>query len=269
MLTHELSHVMATAMSKSADERLDTSDEWLALSGWSKDALELVPTQHSVDHPEDVLQYILYPERVASRYGMQNPKEDFAESVNMYRINPKKFLAILPEWDRSKYDFIKNNVFNGIEYFDSAQCDSLVRPMPTETALTIAARFEPKVPDPKSSRGTRPSPQPKLNSPMPEPSSQPSDRPVADTVPAIDPPDSPQASPSALPVSGEEQTLLSPSSPEVAPGPSFSSNRNWEELADSVEKGLYQVGDWFSRMAKEAQKSLNTFLEKQRAAGRL
>ncbi len=53
-----------------------------------------------------------------STYGNTNNKEDFTESLVMYRFNGRGLLAKCPE----KYAFLKEKAFRGREYLDESQC---------------------------------------------------------------------------------------------------------------------------------------------------
>lgn len=98
VIVHEWGHNL------SQDMKIDTSKEWLDLSGWVDKGGDWKSTKaHSL----------------VSKYGATNPGEDFAESVATYRYNPKLLQALNPE----KYNFIKEVVFQGVEYLDQKTCD--------------------------------------------------------------------------------------------------------------------------------------------------
>ncbi|MEX1098953.1 MAG: hypothetical protein WEB87_00920, partial [Bacteriovoracaceae bacterium] len=59
-----------------------------------------------------------HPHRCVSQYGETNPAEDFAESVAAYRYNPEA----LKNASLEKYEFIKNKVFQGVEFDSSEKC---------------------------------------------------------------------------------------------------------------------------------------------------
>lgn len=86
-----------------SDLKIDSSKEWLNLSGW-------------VDKGGDWT--LTNPKAVVSNYAKTNPSEDFAESVATYRYNPQLLLAVNPE----KYQFLKEVVFQGVEYLDGETC---------------------------------------------------------------------------------------------------------------------------------------------------
>jgi hypothetical protein len=102
-LVHEVGHRMAGKMD--ADE----SPEWLAMSGWTKktDPKTKEETWKSSK-----------PSALVSEYGKTNPAEDFAECVVAYRFNPSKLKKASPE----KYAFMKNTLFDGLEYTNSETC---------------------------------------------------------------------------------------------------------------------------------------------------
>lgn len=58
-------------------------------------------------------------ENFVSKYAMTNPSEDFAETVNQYRVAPFKLLSSYP----IKYQFIKENVFYGQEFLNDSDCN--------------------------------------------------------------------------------------------------------------------------------------------------
>ena len=55
---------------------------------------------------------------MVSTYGTRNPSEDFAESIVAYRYNPKPMKDSCPD----KYNYIKDIIFDGIEYLDESGC---------------------------------------------------------------------------------------------------------------------------------------------------
>jgi hypothetical protein len=58
-------------------------------------------------------------ENFVSQYAMTNPSEDFAETVNQYRVAPFKLLSSHP----IKYQFIKEEIFYGQEFLNDSDCD--------------------------------------------------------------------------------------------------------------------------------------------------
>ncbi len=95
---HELGHYAAQELG------LDDNAEWLSIGGW-------------ID--KDGKQTTSKKDKCTSEYGQTNPAEDFAESVAAYRYNPNLFKRISPE----KYNYIKEVVFQGLEYTSSDKCN--------------------------------------------------------------------------------------------------------------------------------------------------
>lgn len=96
--THELAHVVGNEFG------LDSHPEWLKLSGWE----DLGDDKWKATKPETFL----------SHYATTNPFEDFAETMTGYRYNPEALKSVSPE----KYEFIKNNVYAGLEYTNQKSC---------------------------------------------------------------------------------------------------------------------------------------------------
>lgn len=105
VIFHELGHVIGSYYG------LDESAEWLKFSDWSSrttvsDGREInsaVPANRS---------------STISLYAQTNPKEDFAETVVAYRYNPALLMRRSPE----KYQFLKESVFDGLEYTSEQAC---------------------------------------------------------------------------------------------------------------------------------------------------
>ena len=95
---HELAHYTAGELD------LDENEEWLKLSGWVQFGDEWEPQ---------------FPNTFPSKYGATNPHEDFAEAMSAYRYNPNLLLEMSPE----KYDYLRENVFLGIEYRSTDLCN--------------------------------------------------------------------------------------------------------------------------------------------------
>lgn len=107
-IVHELGHVIA------GEKDLDESPEWLQASGWI-----IKPGSKSNDKTNGN-EYRLNSHELPSEYAKTNPAEDLAESVVAYRYNSKNFKRKSP----SRYKFIKEKIFNGVEFGSSAQCSS-------------------------------------------------------------------------------------------------------------------------------------------------
>jgi hypothetical protein len=97
---HEMGHYIASELN------LDSHKAWLGFSGWiEKDGKWTSSKKDSVP----------------SKYAATNPAEDFAESVSAYRYNPQLLKNVNPE----KYQFLKETVFDGLEYLQESQCKSI------------------------------------------------------------------------------------------------------------------------------------------------
>lgn len=108
---HELSHNVAISLKK-----LDSSPEWMALSGWEKINKG---TLSKVEESFDKKNWTYKGDAcLVSTYGGVNPEEDFAESMSSYRYSPQDFQKRCPE----KYNFLKEKVFKGIEYTSLEGC---------------------------------------------------------------------------------------------------------------------------------------------------
>lgn len=110
ILFHEIAHNWSNIVS----EELDESEEWLKITGWIK-----IPGGFTVgwDHPFQSRQKMnQYP--WASEYASVNSWEDFAESVSSYRFTSDSLFSKSP----TRYNFIKNKVFGGIEFKNNKKC---------------------------------------------------------------------------------------------------------------------------------------------------
>lgn len=94
---HEIGHNIGSRLKQ------DEDPEWLNITGW----IELNGEWTSLNNDEQV-----------SKYGATNPAEDFAEAFSGYRYDPEKLKELSPE----KYEYMKNNVFLGIEYTSEEKC---------------------------------------------------------------------------------------------------------------------------------------------------
>lgn len=97
-VTHELGHLLSEWNGNYQD-----STAWKDISGWKG---------------KDKDWKVSNPEKVISKYGKEAPAEDFAESVSAYRFNSRELKARSPE----KYKYMKNVVFDGVEYLDDTTC---------------------------------------------------------------------------------------------------------------------------------------------------
>ena len=105
-LVHEGGHYIASRYG------LDNSETWLKFSGWTK--------RTSIQQGSEVVEFKLgSPNSTVSKYGQTNPAEDFAESVAAYRYHPTLLQMRNPE----KYQFLKETVFDGLEYTSKDACN--------------------------------------------------------------------------------------------------------------------------------------------------
>lgn len=104
-LLHELGHTLAY------NKRLDSSPQWLSLGGWK----EVRRKYNGIEYRDYVLED---PSKAVSEYGMENPSEDFAESVVAYRFAVRRLKQNHP----LKYDFLKTQAFASREYLSEEQC---------------------------------------------------------------------------------------------------------------------------------------------------
>lgn len=110
VLFHEIAHNWSDVKV----DQLDESPTWLAITQWEK-----IPAGFSLgwSHP-----YSSYSDQHkypwVSRYAATNSWEDFAESVSAYRFTPESLHAKSP----TRYQFIKDKVFGGIEFKDNKNC---------------------------------------------------------------------------------------------------------------------------------------------------
>ena len=104
-LLHELGHNLGGMAGA------DDSQKWLNMSGW-------VPQTKVVDGKKETEYKLTRPDSIISKYGLTNNAEDFAEAVSAYRYNPQKLKSISPE----KYNFIKEVIFDNVEYTSEEAC---------------------------------------------------------------------------------------------------------------------------------------------------
>lgn len=94
---HEIAHALGTS------RRLDTSPEWIRISGWVLiDGKPVQPNKNGL----------------VTQYAGKDLFEDFAESFVYYRYEPETLLALSPE----RYQYMKDKVFGGREYLKSLSC---------------------------------------------------------------------------------------------------------------------------------------------------
>lgn len=126
-ITHEIGHYFASHY-----DDLDESSPWLKFAKWS----ERTVINNGVEETEPRLGN---PRATVSKYGQTNPSEDFAESVVAYRYNPQLLLSRSPE----KYRFLKETVFDGVEYVSADTCDpATAKAKAYSTSLSDQARAD-------------------------------------------------------------------------------------------------------------------------------
>jgi hypothetical protein len=94
IFTHELGH--RTSMVNGS--ALEDADEWRRVTGWHKDP-------HG-----DLVNLSL--DGWVSEYAKKTPSEDYAETYALYRLRPAELL----KRSLQRYEYMKHNVFEGIEY---------------------------------------------------------------------------------------------------------------------------------------------------------
>ena len=105
-LIHELGHAI------SEKQQLDKTDTWRSFSGWkAKGDLNSIDFRDWEMGDES---------KATSDYGKSTPTEDFAESVVSYRYDGAYLKKLAPD----KYDYIRKNVFHGIEYDSEVHCNA-------------------------------------------------------------------------------------------------------------------------------------------------
>jgi hypothetical protein len=116
IVQHEMAHVFDTFQGY-----LSFSKEWLEISKFSLVHLPALDGRPGDDYlftainDPDVGHYAPVSTRQLSTYSRQNPQEDFANSASAY-INYPYFRYSHPE----RYQFLKDKVFGGKEYFPEA-----------------------------------------------------------------------------------------------------------------------------------------------------
>lgn len=107
-VVHELGHRVSMALGD-----LDGSEDWLRISDWMNhrrvDDGETEASDHWRPHR---------PSTCVSGYGTTSRAEDFAESFVAYRFQPEMLRRASPE----KYAFMRDRVFQGIEYTSADSC---------------------------------------------------------------------------------------------------------------------------------------------------
>lgn len=117
-ILHELGHNLGS------DLGIIKSAQWLRLSGWKTKTLmrEIEVKESGKTVKKQVNESFMAADNlntIASRYGLNNPDEDFAEAIVAYRYNPQRLKERSPE----KYELLKEAVFDGLEYTSDGTCD--------------------------------------------------------------------------------------------------------------------------------------------------
>ncbi|MFN7825538.1 MAG: hypothetical protein ACK5P6_09275 [Pseudobdellovibrionaceae bacterium] len=102
---YALYHEFAHNYSNAHFQDYDSSQSWLKLSGWAGDGRDFKTS----------IALTLKGHPFESRYGAENPFEDFAESLTAYRLNPDH----LKRTSEKKYQFIRHLVHDGQEFTTS------------------------------------------------------------------------------------------------------------------------------------------------------
>lgn len=111
IIFHEVSHNLSIDLSFpnfGNDNYLDETSEWREFSGWEDKGGELSSSK----------------DNFVSIYAMSSPAEDLAESMSAYRYNPSLLKSISME----KYNYIKENIFKGIEFISQNDCQKHFNP---------------------------------------------------------------------------------------------------------------------------------------------
>ena len=121
-----------------ANARIEVSDGWDQLSSLRKQYAIFHEIAHNLGRFHDIVESKAWIKlgswkeevennkwrssarsSVASKYGRENPTEDFAEAISGYRYHPK----VLKKRSPMKYQLIKETIFDGLEYTSSEACD--------------------------------------------------------------------------------------------------------------------------------------------------
>jgi hypothetical protein len=100
VLFHEVSHILQYQLPKASQRK------WNKLSSWVKKG--------------DSWEFDTIDACMISLYSMRDTYEDFAETAAAYRYNARFLKRLCPE----KYQFMKDNVFRGVEFQDQSQCSA-------------------------------------------------------------------------------------------------------------------------------------------------
>lgn len=107
-----------------ADAKITLYEPWVGESRLYKQYVVIHEVGHRVsfknDHIYDSKEWIQWSKESesVSPYGATSRIEDFAETFVAYRYDPKTLLAL----NKNKYNWIKNTVFDGVEFTDPDKC---------------------------------------------------------------------------------------------------------------------------------------------------
>lgn len=115
---HELTHHIDFSRSSISTTGYSESPEFLKISGWKKS--KSYKTDEKTGKKVEVLQWSHANDKKFTRdYAASSPVEDFAEAGANYVLSPVTFKELDPE----KYEYMKNNVFEGKEYINEPGVD--------------------------------------------------------------------------------------------------------------------------------------------------
>ena len=106
VIFHEVAHIIRK------EYGLDSSSPWLNFAEWEETTVPNGKDGFNTNYKYNKA------ECMVSQFGETNPHEDFAESIVAYRYNPKPMKDSCP----NKYNYIKDIIFDGIEYLDESGC---------------------------------------------------------------------------------------------------------------------------------------------------
>ncbi|WP_408095886.1 hypothetical protein ACJVC5_12655 [Peredibacter sp. HCB2-198] len=120
---HEVAHNIA-----SRNKNMDESPAWLKLSGWIKKGDNWKAQDNAC---------------FISNYGTTNPWEDFSEVVSAYRYNGPGLKKACPE----KYAFVKDRVYQGMEFLDSKLCSPIPQEKLEQVQKDVASELAQSIED--------------------------------------------------------------------------------------------------------------------------
>ncbi|MGZ3790273.1 MAG: hypothetical protein ACXVLQ_17200 [Bacteriovorax sp.] len=221
---HEFAHNIS-----SQGNRMDLDPNWLKKSKWIKKGDDW-------SHGANAC--------FVSRYASTQPAEDWAESMEAYRYESKKFKANCPE----KYNYLKELVFKNIEYTSPEAC-SAANTAPTnpitqdvpkkevETVKEVAKETAPLTPAAPIAVPPEEGPSVVTTTPVPDPTPLPSEMPLENT-PVPTPPSSEvplENTPAPTPPPSEKPLEETPRAEE-----SKSANEEAKDAAD-FQNGLIKL----------------------------